>query len=329
MKVHLKLTRRWLLVGLLLAAAVMALLGPGFASTVRGTLATVLAPFGDGGMYLATALQGRLDRLHQRGISPEEAHRLQQTNQELQGRLQALEGELVLLRKQKEMLGRLYSAMPYQQWEFIPARVVGHDAMPYGQTRVVNAGSSQNAAPGQVLTTRRLLTDRSKALQEGLAAITGEALVGQVMEAGRFTARIRLVTDEGFSIRAKVLRMVDPDRPRTVTLTGENAEEVPLTKEMAHQHLPEVFARGNGQGMLIVREVNAYHNILSGDWLVTCGDDELLPVQIAIGQVADLRDDSNRPGLFVELHVKPSADLKNLREVYIVAPATSIQENND
>jgi len=309
--------------GLLAAAAVLALLGPGFSAHLRSLTSYVLAPLGDTGMYLATSIESRVGRLGRRAVSPAEVRRLLAANEELKARLNAVEGELARLIRRRRTMRALYGAIPYAQWELIPALVVGRDSLSYGQTRLLNVGRSDGAALGAGVTTRRLLTDRSKRLPQNVATISATALVGRVMDAGRFTARLQTVTDPAFEVPAKIRRVIDPSNPRKITVTVGGAGLQVLTP--ANNVRIPVLARGDGRGGLIVRDVNAYHNIRPGDLLVTAGDDAFLPVQVRIGKVVEVIDDPRRRGLFVSLRVAPSANLSTLREVYIVVPATASQ----
>jgi len=325
MKYLRRLSRNWLLAGMLLAAAIIAILGPTTSERIRGAANSVLAPFGDGGMYLTTSLRQQAGYLGRRAISPVEARRLAEKIEELRGRTRVLEGEIARLLQEKELLGRLYGQMPYEQWEFIPARVVGADALPYGDTLVLNAGRKQGAVPGAAVTIRRLLTDRSKALPPGLATISSAAtLVGRILDASAFTARLQLVTDKDFSIRAKILRVLDPDNPRMITATGAEAQETLLTP--SNNPLIDVLATGDGAGGLVVEDVYAHEQVRPGDWLVTAGDDAFLPVQVYIGKVAEVTDDAKRRGLFVSLRVEPQADLAGLWRVYVVLPLAAGQQ---
>jgi len=80
-----KPSRRWVLAGLLAAAAVLALLGPRSSARLRSLASYVLAPLGDTGMYLATSIESRAGRLGRRAVSPVKYQRLLETNEELQG----------------------------------------------------------------------------------------------------------------------------------------------------------------------------------------------------------------------------------------------------
>lgn len=303
---------------LLAAAVILAFLGAGVSRHLRNTANYILAPFGEGGMYVATAFKAHSGKLGQRAISPKEALHLTEINVELMGRLKTVEAELARVIRTQVILRGLYGQIPYGQWELIPAQVIGSGSLPYGEVRALNVGENNRATAGAQVTTRRILTDRSKALPNSLATISSTALVGELTSTGAFTSELRLVTDRGFRTAAKILRMINPDNPRKITVTkGANASERPLRSSDPPL---DVWAQGNGRGVLIVRGVNAYDNVLPGDWLVTGGNDSALPGRIRIGKVVEVQDDPQQRGLFVNLRVKPHADLQSLREVFIVLP---------
>lgn len=322
-KLRIQLSRRWVLLALLASAAGLSLLGPGVSRSLRGAAGCVLAPLGEGGMYTATIIEKHLKGSGARAISPAEAQRLLAANRELRGKLQAVEGELGELIATSASLRRLYGPIPYGQWELIASRVIAAGSLPYSKTRVIGSGTHDGARSGAPVTTRRLMTDRSKALPTALAVISATALVGELTAAGAFTAECRLVTDSQFQTRAKIIRMVDQANPRTIVVTaGDQAREVTLTDEYAMEHLVDVWVRGDGKGAM-VGEVNAYERIRVGDWLVTMGDPTRLPARIRIGQIVEVGEDPERRGLFDKLRIEPHADLAALREVYIVLPIGS------
>jgi cell shape-determining protein MreC len=323
-----KSPKRWILTAMLIAAVVFSLSGPDFSARLRGAVSHALVPFGDAGTYLTTALKVGTGRASQPSISPTEMARVLEENQELRRRFHAVEGELARYIRRDAALDWLYGYVPYSQWKLIPARIVGSDALPYGQTRVVNAGESQGARRGARVTTRWISTDRSKALPESLmtiaelpdqlAEICGAVLVGQVTHTSAYTARCVLITDRNFRINGRIRRIIDKGKPRTITRTDGDAQEVELTEE---NNVPiDVTAVGDGRGGLTVSDVYAYDNVRKGDWLVTAGDESFVPTEIQIGTVTEVRAAPERKGLFVSLRIAPAVDLDALRDVYIVLP---------
>ncbi len=319
MNIRFTKSRRWFVAALLLTSAVIALMGPSFSARLRGVASTVMAPFGDGGMYLATKIESHRKKLGQRAISPGQARRLAQANDELRGRLHVVESQLQQFIRRSIEADSLFGRVPYGQWKPIAALVVGRDALSYGQMRSVNAGKLRGAADGVPVTTRKLLTDRSKALPHALAAVSASAVVGRIVTAGEYTATLQLVTDRDYSVSAKIRRIIDPNNPRTITSSGETTIARPIT---AADGLIAVLAGGDGAGGMIVADVSAYDSVQIGDWLET-SDDGNLPAGIRIGTVSEVTEDLQRFGLFVRLKITPFADLETLREVYIVLPAAA------
>jgi len=334
MKIRLRYTRKALLAVLLAASAVLALLGPGPSGWLRGVAQVVLAPLGDGGMYLTTAFESHASESAMRPISPAEAKRYQEEIRRLGGQVHGVTQEYLRAKRRLEDvqgIRGLYGPIRDLPCELIPARVVGADSLPYGSTREINAGGADGAGPGAMVTTRKLITDRSKALLpaklraitavQRLHTVAGSVLVGQLVATGRFTARLQLVTDRGFEMPARIRRIIDPADPRTIK-TATASEK--LTKR---NNTPiDITVRGDGAGGLVVREVKADHNIRPGDWLVTNGGDDFLPVEVRIGTVVKVVDHSERPNWHVTVHAAPAVDLSAVRNVYIVLPVGSLRK---
>ncbi len=320
MKLSGNVTKARVLVALMVAAMASSLLGRHVAVPLRRTVGYVLAPVGDVGMYLSMGLKSEIGEIRSGGLSAEEARRLREEISALERQLQAVASEKARLRhslRTSADISKMYApTSDVLAHRLVPARVVLSESLPYGRTRLVNVGRSGGAETGTWVTTRLVHTDRAKALPEGLAAITSQALVGKTTsETGRFTARVRLVTDPGFGMPAQISRRADG---RIVIIDREDsAEEVRLTEEN-NVRIP-VWAGGGGSGWIVVPNVTAYHNVQPGDWLLTTGDDHMLPIQIAIGRVEKVEPNPDDPQV-VTLRVRPLEDLDALRDVYIIAP---------
>jgi len=317
MRIRGKLSNRTALVVLLLAVTATTLAGRRLASRLRVAAQYVVPVLGDTGMYVATSFKSHVREITARGVTPAEAKRLHEERDEWRRRALAYEQQIARYIEHQKARRQLYGRVFDVPVELIPARVVAADALPYGSTRLVTGGTSRGAAPRQRVTTRRLHTDRGKALPEGLAALSGTVLVGRLMETGAFTARLQLVTDRGFQMRARVVRVIDPETPRRITTGGRVRA---LSRE--NNRPLEVLAVGDGAGGVLVEGVRVEENVLPGDWLVTRDDDALLPAQVAIGKVTRVEELPGGPHT-VRLHVAPQASLDALREVYVVVPLGS------
>jgi cell shape-determining protein MreC len=322
MAVRAKLSKQSLLVILMLLSLVATLLGPAAAGVMRGPAMFVTAKLGDGLMYVTTTVRSEVDSLTADNISQDEARRLKQANEGLQGQVNTLSAQLTdrleQLRKVQQLRSLAFGPVEDIPCELIPARVVAGDSQVYGDSRLINARSTRAGLP---VTTRQLLTDRSKAipippeqhaalcLPPNLEAISSAVLAGRIVESGAFSARLQLVTDRGFVIGARIQRRIDPKHPD------------PSRRELndANIGMITVTARGDGRDCLTVADVKESDNVLSGDWLVTRSDNALLPAQVQIGEVVDVSGNPKKAG-FVNLKIRPYVDADSLREVFVVVP---------
>ena len=341
MKHRTRLSKRRVLGILLIASCVLSLLGPRLSDRIRQAAAPVLAPLGDGGMYVKTLLASQLAPGDADALTAEEAEYLRKEYRSVQDELRVVRDERdALLQERKRvdsLCGRLESTF---LCKLMPARVVGETSLPYGQWRVLNAGTRRGAANGVLVTTRMLRTDRKKKVPSDLAVISetapstgGEtelpsalkvvsqtAVVGRIVAAGPFTARMAMVTDRAFVIHALIHRVLHRGRPREITVESPRGgmAVAPLTD--ANNRPIDVEARGDGVDALICEEdVQAYHNILPGDVLVTSGREDFLLARVRIGEVTEVARRPEHRG-FVTLKIKPRANLATLRDVYIVYP---------
>jgi len=120
----------------------------------------------------------------------------------------------------------------------VTARVVADSGGPFVQTVLVNAGTEQGVA-------------------KGMAAVNERGLVGRVIEVGRRSARVLLLTD--FNSRIPV--MVEPSRDQAI-LAGDNSSQPGL-----------VFLPLNPR-------------LSVGDRVVTSGRGGVLPPGLAVGVVS-------------------------------------------
>jgi rod shape-determining protein MreC len=125
----------------------------------------------------------------------------------------------------------------------VTARVVADAGGPFVQTVIVNAGADQGVA-------------------KGMAAVNERGLVGRVIEVGRRSARVLLLTD--FNSRVPV--MVEPSRDQAI-LAGDNSREPGL-----------VFLPLNPR-------------LSVGDRVVTSGRGGVLPPGLAVGVVSRIGED--------------------------------------
>ena len=314
MKLRSWLSKKRLLACLLAVSGITTLTGWGAAHPLRRAAAFVLAPLGHGPMYAVTHLKRQV-AANEGEMSPEQAGRLREENRYLRWMVSQWRYQAELYsRRARELANfqRLYGPIRDLSSELIPANVVAADSLPYAHTRRVRSSAATKA--GEYATTRQLLTKRSR-----LAVVSASALVGRIVEPGAFTARLQLLTDPAFRIQGRIRRIINPRRPRMVTVTRDNLPRTTTLTPENNLPIDDVMVRGDGGRRLIVEHVKAYHNVRPGDLVVTSGRERMIPTEIHVGKVVDVQPDAKDPRR-VTVFVQPHADLEALREVYIISP---------
>lgn len=314
-------SKRKLLTGLMVLSVVLALLGPPAAMRLRGVAGTFLAPLGDAGIYVSAALENRIGEIAERGLSVEEHRKLRAELDELARVANYWKSQSEKHQRQAKAVKNfrgLYGQRTDLRCELIAARVVAVDALSYGRAAVVNVRKSRGSLAGALVTTRQIVTDRSGALPPGLAVVNASSLVGCLTdETQAFTARLRLVTDRDFRIRARIRRRVHATRPRKIRLLTEDAAEEVLTH--ANNAPVDCTARGDGVRGMLISGVPMLHSILPGDWVVSYPDEARSRIELIVGRVVKVTPQSETPR-FVTVSVEPAADLSALRDVFVLAP---------
>lgn len=137
-------------------------------------------------------------------------------------------------------------------YSFISARVVADAGNAYVKSVLVAAGSNDS-------------------VREGQAVISGEGLVGRIVETGRDTARVILLTD----LNARVPVLIEGTRQRAI-LAGTNADRPVLMYLPPDSAVPE------------------------GARVVTSGDGGVFPAGLPVGSVVIDPDGNRHVALFSE-----------------------------
>ena len=305
---------QWVLTVMLGLSILMSVAGQGVARPLREMFQYVMIAPTDIGMYLATTFRRAFGDEGGQGLSAEQAEALNLRQQLLKNEVAYLRGRLADSERRVRDLANfeeVFGPAKDVNCVLIPARVVAGESLPYGDSRTVGVGERQGVRPGDRVTTRRLVTDRAKAMVE-LNVLGANALVGRLGDTGAFTARLILVTHRNFSIQAIVRR--DLANPRMIP---GPTKEVALTEKNNDDILCE--AVGDGRSGMVVRGISADERVQVGDWLVTSIPDTFFSKRVPIGTVVEVRDDPQQAG-FQDLIIAPDADLAALRRVYIVYP---------
>jgi len=168
----------------------------------------------------------------------------------------------LMLQAENQTLQQLLNLKPDPRHSFVTARVVADTGNAYVRTVLLSAGEDDGVAKGQ-------------------AVLSGEGLVGRVIETGRSSSRVLLVTD----LNSRIPVMVEGSRQKAI-LSGTNSD-VPVLR-----HLPPDSE---------VRE---------GMRIVTSGDGGIFPPGLPVGRVGAVQG--------ISWPVRPFADLSRVTHVRVV-----------
>lgn len=146
------------------------------------------------------------------------------------------------LESENRSLRSLSGLVPEPSATFVAARVVADTGGAFAQSILITAGQSAGVKKGQVV-------------------LTGEGLVGRVMQAGLYSSRVLLITDIN---------------SRTPVLVGEAGNRAILVGDNGPR--PRLLFLGNKTAAA------------PGDKVVTSGDAEAFPPGLPIGQVARVEE---------------------------------------
>jgi len=148
------------------------------------------------------------------------------------------------LESENKSLRSLQVLVPEPSASFVTARVIADTGGAFAQSILITAGQSAGVKKGQVV-------------------LTGEGLVGRVMQAGAYSARVLLITD----INSRIPVLVGEAGNRAI-LAGDNSLR------------PRLLFLSNKSAAA------------PGDKIVTSGDAEAFPPGLPIGQVSRVDEGS-------------------------------------
>lgn len=225
-----------------------------------------------GSIPLLSSSHGFFQRIENAWRSLFELSDLQSENQKLQNELAELRlqvNHLENVSQENERLIRLLHLVESSPWTSLVARVVGRVPGQWNQSLWIDQG-------------------QSRGLQEGMAVISAEGIVGKIVEVFPQWSRVMLLTDENCKVGAKVRE------------SGEMGV------------LEGSLAKADNVLNYLPRDAEAK----AGDTVVTSGLSKFFPEGLSIGTVLRVHDDAY--GLFQYAEVKPSTNLGKLNEVIVV-----------
>jgi rod shape-determining protein MreC len=140
----------------------------------------------------------------------------------------------------------------------------------------------------------------SAGVDKDMAVITADGLVGRVLRAFGSSAQVLLINDQSSGVGV----ILDKSRLQGVI-------------------------KGTASGEVVVEKVMTDEQVTPGERIVTSGGDQIFPKGITVGTVMKVTPGAD---LFLNIRVKPSANLSRLEEVLIITKkedrAPSVAETN-
>lgn len=199
-------------------------------------------------------------------------------NQDLRQRLGRVEGELALLSEVAHENERLREMLRFSQeagMKGIAASVVGSDPSGWVRGILIDRGTGSGVSVG-------------------MAVVTPQGVVGQVVAASPDSARVLLITDHSSGVDA----IVQSTRARGIV-------------------------QGAGAAGCQLRYVTKDASVKVGDVVVTSGLDRVYPKGLVLGTVSSVS--ATGAGLFQSVLIKPAADVQRVEEVLVVG----VREHTD
>ncbi len=223
-------------------------------------------PFQAVGSYSAALVNGGWNRyFHLRDKTRE--------NEELRARNAELETRLVELGEKARTLDQLNAinqAQPLSSYGKVAARVIGRDADAWFNTIVIDRGSLSG-------------------LQKSQPVVTGEGVVGRVIEVGLTSSRVLLITDERHGAGAVIA-------------------------QTAEKRLLGVL-KGKDRSLCELRFGETPEKLENGEVVITSGQDQIYPRGLLIGRVRNLTGTGSLPQV---VDVEPAAALSRLDTVAVL-----------
>lgn len=201
---------------------------------------------------------------------------LQSENEALRKQNAELRNQIILLQEaqiENETLRRqlnFKSAVP--NFRLLSAEVIGRDPNNLSQYLIVDRGATDG-------------------VQQGMAVLTAEGLVGRISEVSADSAKVMLITDPSSSVSALVQRS---------RATGS--------------------VQGYPNGELLMRYIPQGDTVAPGDIVLTSGLGGNLPRRLVIGQVASVKRGDVE--MFQEAKLIPTVDLRDLETVMVLLSFT-------
>lgn len=225
-----------ILIGASVVLLIMAKGGSTSLADVRAAVLDIATPVFDVISRPVAAINTAADEIVSIALVYQENERLKQENERLQG----WQANARKLEQENAAMRALVHARPDPGVSYVSGRVIADSGGPFVRTVIINAGEGDGVRKGE-------------------AAVSGDGLVGRVVELGARSARILLLTD----LNSRVPVIVESSRYRAI-LEGDNSETMKLTF------------------------VTPSDEVRVGDRIVTSGSGGLFPTGLPIGVVTSI-----------------------------------------
>jgi rod shape-determining protein MreC len=186
-----------------------------------------------------------------------------------------LEARLNELRQENTRLRSMVGFQERSEYELIAANVVARDPSTWFHTMTINKGSTHG-------------------VEENMAVVTSEGLVGNVLAVSPLSSQVLLLTDSGRGVSSLVQRSREPGQAGVVNNTPHNP------------------------GYLQVSMLSRDANIQPGDTVISSGLGGIFPKGLVIGYVLEVIEDER--GILPVANLRPAANFNRLEEVFVVIP---------
>lgn len=205
-----------------------------------------------------------------------EIAQIKEENKRLRDEISRLQGEIASYKNaviENESYKRLLDIRKELPFPVVVANVVSVDLFPFSWVIVVDKGKTHG-------------------LGVDMPVLSGNGLIGRVVEASTNFSRVMLVTDK------------------------KSAVSVISLKNRTHGIL-----KGDGEGRLNLYYVERDRVVEQGEELITSGTDNVFPKGIFVGKVVDVKlasdDSNNKSDIFQNITVEPVVNMKRLEEVLV------------
>lgn len=193
----------------------------------------------------------------------------------------------------------------------LAAEVIAIDPNPQTETLVLARGRADHVRPQTVV-----------------LAPNG-TLVGQVLDVSSRSCSVLLITDNGSSVGAQVVRRISSPASEDSFLQGIDmpgpASSV-STKMVPVKNGAVGICQGDRAGHLNLTYLSAEADVQAGDLITTSGLGGVFPKGVTIGTVEAVTIDKSRS--VKTAHVRPAADLDHLEEAFLRLKHSAISESS-